>query len=106
MFPFMKKSSVKSVDVNEIDNLSKEIELIDIREPYEYNAGHLPKAKNIPMDMILSQPEKYLDKEKEYHIICHSGSRSSMACGILKDCGFNIINVAGGTGRYKGKLDR
>jgi len=107
MFPFMKSSnSSKSVDVNEIDNLLGKIDLIDIREPYEFKGGHLPTAKNIPMDTILSAPEKYLDKTKEYHIICQSGSRSSMTSGLLKENGFKIVNVAGGTGRYRGKLER
>lgn len=106
MFSFMSRSSVKSIDVREIDSVIGKVDLIDIREPYEYKGGHLPTAKNIPMNTILSDPEKYLDKTKEYHIICHSGSRSSMACGILKEKGFNITNVVGGTGRYRGKLDR
>ena len=106
MFPFMQRPMVKSIDVNEIDSLIGKIDLIDIREPYEYKGGHLPTAKNIPMDTILESPGSYLDKSKEYHIICHSGSRSSMTCGILKEQGFNIVNVAGGTGRYRGKLER
>lgn len=106
MFPFFQRTEVKSIDVNEIDGLIGKINLIDIREPYEYKGGHLPTAKNIPMDTILDAPEKYLDKSKEYHIICHSGSRSSMTCRALTKNGFNIVNVAGGTGRYRGKLER
>ena len=82
------------------------INLIDIRESNEYKSGHLPTAKNIPMDKILSETERHLDKSKEYHIICQSGSRSSRTCGILKGKGFNIINVSGGTGRYRGKLEK
>lgn len=106
MFSFLSRSSLNSVDVNEMDNLIGNVDLIDIREPYEFKAGHLPTAKNIPMNTILGNPEKYLDKSKKYHIICHSGSRSSMACKILRGDGFNIVNVAGGTGRYRGKLER
>lgn len=106
MFPFLFKGAVDSLDVNEIDNLIGKINLIDIREPYEYNAGHLPSAKNIPMDTILSKPEKYLDESKEYHIICHSGARSSRTCSVLKENGFKVINVTGGTGRYRGRLER
>lgn len=106
MFPFMSRNTVNSVNVNEIDGLLEKMDLIDIREPYEYVSGHLPTAKNIPMDTILSEPGKYLDKSKEYLIICQSGSRSSMTCGILKENGFNIINIAGGTGRYRGRLER
>lgn len=59
MFPFLFKNEVDSLDVNEIDNLIGKINLIDIREPYEYKAGHLQSAKNIQMDTILSKPEKY-----------------------------------------------
>jgi rhodanese-related sulfurtransferase len=102
----MSRNTVKSIEVNEIDGLLGKIDLIDIREPYEYKGGHLPTAKNIPMDTILEQPEKYLDKSKEYHIICQSGARSSRTCGILIENGFSIINVAGGTGRYRGRLER
>jgi Rhodanese-related sulfurtransferase len=102
----MQRDSVKSIEVNDIDNLLGKVELIDIREPYEYQSGHLPTAKNIPMDTILSTPEKYLDKVKEYHIICQSGGRSSRACSVLKNKGFNIVNVSGGTGRYRGRLQR
>ena len=102
----MMRNLVKSIDVNEIDELIGEIDLIDIRETYEYRGGHLPTAKNIPMDIILKQPEKYLNKSNEYYVICHSGARSSMACSLLKENGFNIINVAGGTGRYRGRLER
>lgn len=102
----MMRNILKSIDVNDIDELIGEIDLIDIRETYEYRGGHLPTAKNIPMDIILKQPEKYLSKSKEYYVICHSGARSSMACSLLKENGFNIINVAGGTGRYRGRLER
>jgi len=58
------------------------------------------------MNKLLSAPDKYFDKSKEYHIVCHSGSRSSMACRTLKNNGFNVINVSGGTGRYRGKLEK
>ncbi|MDP4146417.1 MAG: rhodanese-like domain-containing protein [Bacillota bacterium] len=106
MFSFLFKNSVNSVNVNELDGLLGKINLIDIREPYEYKSGHLPTAKNIPMNNIIAEPEKYLDKSKEYHIICQSGGRSSRACGILKERGFNIVNVSGGTGGYRGSLKK
>lgn len=99
------KSSKKSIKVNQITNLLNDIDLIDIREPYEYSYGHIPKAKNIPMNTILSNPGKYLDKNKEYYIVCHSGSRSSSACNVLSKQGYKVINVSGGTGSYRGKLD-
>lgn len=106
MFPFLFKSTGNSVNVNELEELFGKINLIDIREQYEYRVGHLPTAKNIPMEELLNAPEKYLDKSKEYYIICQSGSRSSRTCSLLKSNGYNVINVSGGTGRYSGNLKR
>ena len=105
MFQFFQKS-ITAIGVNELNELLNKINLIDIREPSEYRSGHLPKAKNIPMDKIISETDIYLDKETEYHIICQSGMRSSRTCKILKKKGFNIINVAGGTGGYRGNLEK
>lgn len=106
MFDFLFKSSVNSVDVNELDELFGKINLIDVREPYEYKSGHLPTAKNIPVNEIIAEADKLLDKSKEYHVICQSGARSSKVCGVLKEKGFNVVNVSGGTGRYSGSLKR
>lgn len=106
MQPIFKKCSIKSIDVNDIDKLLGKINLIDVREPDEYKGGHLPTAKNIPMNRIISETEKYLDKSKEYHIICQSGVRSSKTCAILKEKGYNIIDVTGGTGRYRERLEK
>lgn len=106
MFPFSFKGAVNSVDVNDLEELFSKINLIDVREQYEYRSGHLPTAKNIPMGELLDDPEKFLDKSKEYYIICQSGSRSSRTCSMLKKHGYNVINVSGGTGGYRGNLKR
>ena len=66
MFDFLKKSNGKVINVNDIDNLIGKIELIDIRETYEYKSGTIKTAKNIPMGEILAKPDKYLKKDKEY----------------------------------------
>ncbi len=95
-----------SVKVNDLKDKLVNINLIDIREPYEFNNGHLPNAKNIPMENIVNYPEKYLTKDKEYYIICQSGVRSSRTCNFLDRKGYKIINVSGGTGNYNGKLDK
>ena len=103
MFGFFNRNSGKVVNVNEIDNLIGDIELIDIREAYEYKEGSIKTAKNIPMQTLLGNPDKYLKKDKEYYLVCQSGGRSSMACNSLRQKGFNVINVAGGVGSYLGK---
>jgi rhodanese-related sulfurtransferase len=106
MFSFLDKSKTNFINVNDLDKLIGKINLIDIREPYEYNRGHLPTTKNIPMDLILAKTDKYLDKSKEYYIICQSGGRSTRVCRELELRGYNVINVIGGTGSYVGPLER
>ena len=102
MFGFLKKEDTKVINVNDIDDLIGKVDLIDIREKYEYTGGSIKSAKNIPMGELLNDPEKYMNKNKEYYIMCQSGGRSARACNSLKSQGFNVINVAGGMGSYVG----
>ncbi|MGG7176882.1 rhodanese-like domain-containing protein [Clostridium paraputrificum] len=102
MFSIFGENSVKSVNVNDLDNVLGKINLIDIREPYEVKSGAIKGSKNIPMDKILSDPDQYLNKEKEYYIMCQSGMRSSRTTKALNKLGFKVINVSGGMGSYVG----
>ena len=102
MFGFFKGNDGKVINVNDIDNLIGKVELIDIREDYEYKGGSIQSAKNIPMGELLNEPDKYLNKTKEYYIMCQSGGRSARACSSLTKQGFDVINVSGGMGSYVG----
>lgn len=100
MFSIFSKNNINSVSVRDLDAKLGKINLIDVRRNDEYNSGHVPTAKNIPMDTILETPEKYLNKTDEYHIICQSGARSLKTCKELADIGYKVVNVSGGTGSY------
>lgn len=102
MFELFKEYNGKVINVNEMDELIGKVELIDIREQYEYAGGSIKSAKNIPMGELLNSPEKYLNKNKEYYIMCQSGGRSLRACNSLSNQGFKVINVSGGMGSYLG----
>ena len=102
MFSLFGKKDFKSVNVNDLDNILGKINLIDIREPYEVKTRSLKGSKNIQMNNLLKNPEKYLNKEKEYYIMCQSGMRSSRTSNILSKQGYKIINVSGGIGLYVG----
>ena len=106
MFSIFGKNNFDSISVYDLDGKIGKINLIDVREDYEYKGGHVPTAKNIPMSTILMKPEKYLNKAKEYHIICQSGARSSRTCKDLSSQGYKVINVSGGTGSYIKPLER
>lgn len=102
MFSFLKKDDGKVINVNDIDQLIGKVEIIDIREDYEYKNGSLRTAKNIPMRTLLANPEKYLAKDKTYYIVCQSGARSGKTANYLSKQDFNVVNVAGGMGSYVG----
>lgn len=95
-----------TINVNDLDNIIDNIELIDIRESHEYETGHIKNAKNVPMAELLEYPDEYLTKDKEYHIVCHGGVRSKIACDKLAENGFKVIDVSGGTISYRGKLEK
>lgn len=103
MFSLFKKEDANSVHVNEIDGMLKDINLIDIREPYEYAHGHISKAKNIPMGTLLNNPGQYLTQNQKYYIMCQSGGRSASAVSALQRAGYDVVNVKGGMGSYIGK---
>lgn len=104
MWCFM--SSFKTVMTNELELLLKgpnPINLIDVREPYEYRSGHIPGAINMPLsDFHIDK----LDKNQEYYLICFSGSRSIEAARALANYGYKVINILGGTSLYRGVLKR
>lgn len=102
MFDLFKKDDSKVIHVNDLDNLIGQVDLIDIRETYEFKSGTLRTAKNIPMGNLLSEPGKYLIKDKTYYLMCQSGARSHRACRTLKKQGYTVINVTGGYGSYVG----
>ena len=96
MFNFFGRETVKSVHVNDLE------QLIDIREPYEFAGGSIKTAKNIPMGELLSAPENYITKDKTYYIVCQSGGRSAQAASVLAKQGYDVVNVSGGVGSYAG----
>lgn len=102
MFDFLKKDETEVINVNDLDNLIGKIKLIDIREPYEYASGTIKSAKNIPMGDLLSETDKYLDKQNTYYIMCQSGGRSGRTTKMLAKNGYQVVNVSGGMGSYVG----
>ena len=77
--------------------------ILDVREPGEYAAGHLPNAKHIPLAQLASRM-KELEKFKERPIVitCASGNRSGSALSLLKKNGFKeAVNLKGGIAAWQ-----
>ena len=69
--------------------------VVDVREPEEYQEGHIAESKLIPLgELHLHMNE--LPKDKEIVCVCASGSRSSAATKHLVNAGYKAINMNGG----------
>lgn len=90
-------------ELEEMINNNEDIELIDVREPFEVKFGKVPGAKNIPLQILLTNMDQ-LDKNKEYILICRSGNRSGMAGQYLEMQGFKTVNVVDGMLGWNGEM--
>jgi rhodanese-related sulfurtransferase len=91
---------VKEVDTNGALQLinHKNAFVLDVREPSEYESGHLLNAKLIPLGKLKARiAELEKQKDKPVVVVCRSGNRSGTACAILSKQGFTqAYNLMGG----------
>lgn len=77
-----------------------DIELIDVREPHEWAAGHVAEARHVPL-AALARSASALDPGREYALICATGARSAAACALLQRQGIpRVHNVSGGMSEW------
>ena len=69
-------------------------QLVDVRNPMEYQRGALPGSVNIPLPLI-QQALKQLDRQTPVLLYCNSGQRSGMAKQLLDACGFMVVHNLG-----------
>jgi hydroxyacylglutathione hydrolase len=91
---------IEQMPVDELKNQldeSADLQLIDVRRPGEYGAGHAPTAVNVQLARLEKCVDQ-LDLNRPTAVICQSGYRSSAAASILARHGFKrLYNVVGGT---------
>lgn len=82
-----------------------DIDLIDVREPYELDIARIPNVRLIPLG-TLSEALPTLDNSRETVVICRTGARSGRAVRQLKQAGFRRVwNLAGGIHRWADDVD-
>jgi sulfur-carrier protein adenylyltransferase/sulfurtransferase len=100
--------SVPAISVQELKrkmDTNEAFELIDVREPFEFEIARIDGAKLIPLGEITERADE-LQREQPIVVHCHSGRRSAQAVRLLQQRGFaNVYNLEGGIDAWSDFID-
>ena len=98
---------MKEISVSELKQWKdegREFQLIDVREPFEYEMSNL-EGENIPLANILLEKDK-ISKDIPVVMQCRSGARSAAALNQLEQNGYtNVYNLTGGILAWAAEID-
>lgn len=77
------------------DPLPADLVVLDVREPHEWAAGHVPDAVHVPLGDLPGRVGE-LDPQSRTLVVCHLGGRSARATAWLAQQGHDVTNLAGG----------
>jgi rhodanese-related sulfurtransferase len=95
------KQQIKEITIETAVSQRAESVLLDVREPAEFAAGHLPDAVNIPRGVLEFKIDGHPDfqnrKDAAIIVYCQTGGRSALATEALNKLGYsNAVSMAGG----------
>ena len=89
--------------VHEALHAGESVTVVDVREPDEYEAGHIPGAKPLPRGMLeYKAADELPDKDARIVVHCALGGRGALAAKSLKEMGYtNVANMEGGMSDWR-----
>lgn len=92
----------------EIDYIDNNMRIIDIRDNSSFNNSHLDNSINVSLHNIVVNHSKFLDKNKEYLIICEYGIQSKIIVKMLNNLGYHVYSLKDGYSSLirKGKVKK
>lgn len=96
--------NITSADVYSMMN-NDDVQIIDVREPYEWAMGHIPVATLISLQTIPNNLDR-IDRNKKIVIVCASGGRSMSASRYLAANGYDVLNMVGGMMDWRYEMAR
>ncbi|MFR9802813.1 rhodanese-like domain-containing protein [Pseudonocardia sp. RS010] len=90
--------TVREISVDDLAAASNsgEVTVIDVRNPDEYAAGHIPGAHLIPLPELGDRLAE-VPTDRLVHVVCQSGGRSAQGAELLTGAGIDAVSVDGGT---------
>ncbi len=91
---------VPEITIDDVESQGPGTVILDVREPHEYKAGHIPDAINLPQADLATRLDE-LPRDRRILVVCQAGARSLRAAQFLAQMGFeDVISVRGGTGEW------
>lgn len=101
---FNQRRIVKTLNQDEFVEGYRKAQLIDVREPNEFEGGHILGARNIPLSQLKTRL-KELRPDKPVYLYCQSGLRSGRAAQMLHRKGYKeLYHLKGGFKQWSGKI--
>ncbi|GAB4483593.1 MAG: hypothetical protein Kow0088_26890 [Anaerolineales bacterium] len=95
---------IPEIDVQQAyEKYQQGVFVLDVRQPEEWNEGHIPNATLIPLDQLAQRVDE-LPRDREIVVVCRSGNRSREGTLILLENGFKqVSSMAGGVTDWSAK---
>lgn len=101
---FRQRNFLKVLTQDQFREGYRKAQMIDVREPQEFDKGHILGARNIPVTQM-KQRLVEIRKDKPVYLYCQSGSRSARAAQLLHKKGYqDISQLKGGFKKWTGKI--
>ena len=82
-----------------VQERADDVQLVDVRETYEWEAGRIEGARHVELERLASQAET-LDRDRPLYLYCRLGARSGMAANAFRRAGFDAYSMVGGLERW------
>ncbi|MGO4886331.1 rhodanese-like domain-containing protein [Anaerobacillus sp. MEB173] len=101
-------NEITHINVDQLTEMLQEqnedVFFVDVREPHEYNEGHIKEMTNVPLSQLENSYQQ-IPTDKKVVIICRSGNRSVQAAHFLMKQGYrDLVNVEGGMLEWSGEI--
>lgn len=105
------RESINPVDADAAETLLQQgVVVLDVREPSEFDMGHLPGGVNVPrglLEFMVGNHPALSDADASILLYCKNGGRSSLAAHTLKQMGFdNVHMLVGGFDGWSGSVHK